>query len=124
MVTGPQFILTVPLSTPVGTGEESGELKELLGAGLKEIGILSQSFNCTKCLARHFVQLKLWDKIPISFNPAPSNSLSSPDSSPVPTGVERGTVRMNWGPVTIVGVGGCSVNFWGDHMVFRENNRG
>ena len=38
MVTGPQFILTVPLSTPVGTGEESGELKDLLGAGLKEIG--------------------------------------------------------------------------------------
>ena len=63
MVTGPQFILTVPLSTPVGTGEESGELKELLGAGLKEIGSLSQSFNCTKCLARHFVQLKLWDKL-------------------------------------------------------------
>ena len=31
---------------------------------------------------------------------------------------------MNWGPVTIVGVGGCSVNFWGDHMVFRENKRG
>lgn len=30
---------------------------------------------------------------------------------------------MNWGPVTIVG-GGCSVNFLGDHMVFRENKRG
>lgn len=32
---------------------------------------------------------------------------------------------MNWGPVTIVGGGGeCSVNFLGDHMVFRENKRG
>ena len=38
MVTGPQFILTVRLSTPVGTDEESGELKDLLAAGLKEIG--------------------------------------------------------------------------------------
>ena len=38
MVTGPQFILTVPLSTPVGTDEESGELKDFLRAGLKEIG--------------------------------------------------------------------------------------
>ena len=51
---------------------------------------LSQSFNCTKCLEVYLISpneiLNFFKAVPISFNPAPSKSFSSPDSSPVPKG--------------------------------------